>query len=123
MSTLTAPTPRLLAPRRALGPTRPRAARSVAVRVRWDRIAAVLALVVVLVWLLGAGLAGRSEAETTPSAPIQVVVQPGDTLWDMARQHAPADMATLEYVMLVEQHNDVRAGALLPGTLLELPQR
>lgn len=122
MSTLTAPAPWPLDLRRAVGPNRPRARRRAVVRVRWDRAAALLMAVVVLLWVLGAGMAGRSQADTTPVAPIQVVVQPGDTVWDMARLHAPAGMATLEYVMLVEQHNGVRAGALIPGTVLELPQ-
>ncbi len=89
---------------------------------RWDRVGALLLALLVFSWLLVAGTAGFSQADTAPVAPIQVVVQPGDTIWDMARQHAPAGMSTLEYVMLVEQHNDVRSGALLPGTVLELPQ-
>ena len=106
MSTLTAPLPHTLQP----------------LRLRWDRVAALAVVLLLLAWLLAGAMAGRSDADPGPVAPVQVVVQPGDTIWDMARQHAPAGMATLEYVMLVEQHNDVRSGALIPGTVLLLPQ-
>jgi nucleoid-associated protein YgaU len=90
-------------------------------RVRWDRVAVLLVAALAVMWLLGA-TAGSSEAEEVAAAPVVVVVQPGDTLWDLAREHGPVGTATLEYAALVEQVNDVRAGVLLPGTILELPQ-
>lgn len=98
-----------------------RGGRSGGMSVRWDRVALLLAVLLAAVWLISGG-AGHSQAVTPPAAPVVVVVQPGDTLWDLARDHAPAGMATLEYVLLVEQVNDVRAGRLLPGTPLQLPQ-
>ena len=117
MTTLTAPRPtRQLAVRPAVA-----GRRVVRTRVRWDRVAALAVALLAFVWFLGAGLAGSSGADAPPAPPVVVVVQPGDTVWDLARAHAPADMATLEYAMLVEQHNGVRAGALLPGSVLELP--
>ena len=122
MSTLTAPAPRPLGLARAAR-QRPHQAAAPVVRVRWDRVGALLVALLLFLWLIGAGIAGRSQAEPAPLASIQVVVQSGDTLWDMARDHAPAGMATLESVMLVEQVNDVRAGGLIPGTVIELPQR
>lgn len=94
---------------------------SVRTSVRWDRVALLLAVLLAAVWVISGGV-GPSQAVTPPADPVVVVVQPGDTLWDLARDHAPAGMATLEYVMLVEQVNDVRAGRLLPGTPLQLPQ-
>ena len=107
------PTSLPLRPPRRVGPSR--------LVVRWDRVAVVLAVVLAFTWFLGGASAGRSQAVTPPADPIVVVVQPGDTLWQLARDHAPAGMATLEYVALVEQANDVRAGRLLPGTPLQLP--
>ncbi len=89
--------------------------------VRWDRVAGLLVALLLVGWLLGA-TAGQSEADEPTPDPVSLVVQPGDTLWDIARVHAPAGMATLEYVSLVEQVNGVRAGLLLPGSVLQLPQ-
>lgn len=92
------------------------------VRVRWDRVVGLFVLGLLVVWLVGAGLIGPSKADTPLAAPLAVVIQQGDTVWDMARSHAPVGMSTLEYVMLVEQHNSVRSGSLVPGSVLELPQ-
>jgi nucleoid-associated protein YgaU len=93
-----------------------------AIRIRWDRLAALAVTVLVVLWVLAGGLAGPSQATTPPAAPITVVVQPGDTVWELARQHGPSGVGTLEYAALVEQRNGVRAGALLPGSVLVLPQ-
>ncbi len=90
-------------------------------RVRWDRVLTLLLALVVVGWFLGA-TAMSSQADVSPAAPITVVVQPGDTLWDLARAHAPAGVATMEYVMRVEADNGVRAAVLLPGSVLRLPQ-
>ncbi|CAN5407231.1 hypothetical protein BH23ACT9_BH23ACT9_31420 [soil metagenome] len=93
-----------------------------AIRVRWDRVTGLLAALIMVVWLFTSGMAGLVQADTVPADPISVVIQPGDTVWDLARTHAPRGMGTLEYAALVEQHNGVRAGVLLPGTVLVLPQ-
>jgi Tfp pilus assembly protein FimV len=89
--------------------------------VRWDRVAVLVAVLLAAVLAVGAWGTGRSSARTSPAPQAVVVVQPGDTLWSLARQHAPADVATLEYVAAVERLNGVRAGALVPGTPLRLP--
>ena len=89
--------------------------------VRWDRVIGLLVALLVVGWLLG-GWVGPSEADEPAADPITVVVQPGDTLWDLSRVHAPAGVATLEYASLVEERNGVRAGVLLPGSVLVLPQ-
>ncbi len=98
-------------------------ARTVVVRsrVRWDRVAALLVVLVAVVWFLG-GTALSSRADVPPAATVTVVVQPGDTLWDLARVHAPRGVATMEYVLQVQADNGVRAGLLLPGSVLRLPQ-
>lgn len=90
--------------------------------IRWDRVALLLIGVAVAVWVLASAGLPSSQADTPPADPVVVVVQPGDTLWAMAADHAPAGMATLEYVAAVEELNGVRAGALLPGTPLRMPQ-
>jgi hypothetical protein len=89
--------------------------------VRWDRVLLLLVVLLAVTWGVLAGTARPSGASAPPPPARTVVVQPGDTLWALAQDHAPAGVATLEYVALVEQLNGVRAGALRPGTPLHLP--
>ncbi|MGI9015704.1 MAG: hypothetical protein ACR2HR_01125 [Euzebya sp.] len=96
--------------------------RSATIHVRWDRVAALLVAVLAFAWFIGTLSAGLSQADTPAAAPVTVVIQTGDTVWDLARQYGPAGMATLEYAAVVESHNGVRAGRLIPGSVLELPQ-
>lgn len=90
-----------------------------------------LTLLVLAVGLLGTlpsaldlvGLAGPSDdaPEETPP-PIQAVVRPGDTIWDLAAPHVPEGMSLSDYVAEVLLLNDVDPGALQPGSVLDLPQ-
>ena len=58
-----------------------------------------------------------------PIATHSVVVQRGDTVWDLARAHAPSDSDHMAYVAEVVALNDVRPGTLRPGMILRLPVR
>lgn len=76
---------------------------------------AVLAATVVVAGQLG-------SAASVPQAPaLEVVVQPGDTIWELAATHRPAGTSTQDYAMAVVLHNDLTATALRPGTIVELP--
>ena len=72
--------------------------------------------------LLLSWLVGSSVADEPAPAPVTVVVQSGDTVWELAREHAPAGMSVQDYAMVVVTHNGVSATALRPGSVLELPQ-
>lgn len=65
----------------------------------------------------GTGVVGASPA------PAVVVVAPGDTVWGLAADHAPAGADLHRYVAEVLAHNGVRAGGLRPGDALEFPRR
>lgn len=93
----------------------------VRVRVRWDRVAGLLAALVLAVVLVGGLLAGASQADEPAGDPLTVVVGPGDTIWELARAHAPAGVDTMTYAAAITAHNGVTATALRPGTVLELP--
>jgi hypothetical protein len=67
-------------------------------------------------------LAGPSEPAEEQPPPIQAVVQPGDTIWDLAAPHVPEGMTLQDYVAEVLLLNDVDPGALEPGSVLDLPQ-
>ena len=94
---------------------RRRARRRMMVRRRRTTLAT-LALVVV------ATLAGGGVAETAPDAPRPraVRVQPGDTLWDIASQHAPRGTDVRAYVDALIELNSLE-GSLQAGARLRLP--
>lgn len=106
------------------GTTAPLASRPVArplVRPTVRAAAVVVALVLGLFLFVSLGGLSRADAPAAPLA--TVVVQPGDTVWDIAAAHAPAGTSTADYAWLVATHNDVQATALRPGTVLQLPAR
>ncbi len=91
--------------------------------VRWDRLMSMVLLLIVLSWAVASLAAGQAQAQNPSTAPVTVVVQPGDTLWDLSREHAPVGFSTLEYAHIVAQANEVRPGLLVPGSVLTLPSQ
>lgn len=83
-------------------------------------------LVMVLVVLAGLALLGiaasqASQAQRQPAqAPSTVVVQDGDTLWQIARQVAPAE-SPAAVVAALREVNGLDAGPLQPGQVLLVP--
>ncbi len=69
-----------------------------------------------------ATLAGGGVADTAPRArrPASVVVQPGDTLWGIASEHAPPGSDVRAYVGALIELNALD-GTLRAGTRLRLP--
>lgn len=107
------------------------AARRTAQRVVYRRRRAALGLLAVAL-LVGAAvvLIGRSapvagpatEAATEAEAStIVVVVQPGDTLWEVALPHVPAGVHPTAYVSQIAADNGVDPRQLQAGTVLRLP--
>ena len=103
-------------PARSLAPTGP-------VQAWRRRIGAlvVLASVVVLGVEALAGPEPVAAPATTPVSTATVVVQPGQTLWDIATTHAPDDGSTWTYVERLAELNGVTAGELRAWQVLRLP--
>jgi hypothetical protein len=63
-----------------------------------------------------------SSAGTVPvSSEHKVVVAQGDTLWDIARVHAPKGQDIRKYVEKMKQVNHMTTSALREGEILVLP--
>lgn len=56
-----------------------------------------------------------------PVATETVVVEPGQTLWDIARTHAPAGVSTAEFVEQLRSTNALGSPALDPWQVLRIP--
>ncbi|CAN5860811.1 hypothetical protein BH20ACT7_BH20ACT7_04050 [soil metagenome] len=88
---------------------------------------AVAALAVTVVVVATLSLVGvwplRSAAATVEGhvEQVEVVIAPGDTIWDLAHAHAPAGQSPQTYITSILDANDLDATALLPGTVLRLP--
>ena len=64
----------------------------------------------------------RSRASWEPLEPNPLyVVEPGDTLWSIAREHYP-DADPRAAVYAIRQLNDVDPGRLRPGDVLMMPR-
>jgi len=72
-----------------------------------------IALVVAVAWSVVA------RASTAAGPERAYVVQPGDTLWEIAEEHYGGDPRSA--VWRIEQRNGVRAGELRAGHRLVLP--
>lgn len=83
--------------------------------------ALVLAALVASGVLLAGAVAGGAPAAPAPAHdPVEVVLAPGDTLWDVAVHHAPPGTDPRAYLAALRQHNGV--GPALPAwAVLELP--
>jgi predicted Zn-dependent protease len=71
-----------------------------------------------LVWV---ARASAPQAAAPRTAPHVVVVQPGDTLWDIAAAAAPGEDPQLEVGRLMHRNHLTDAGALRPGMQLQVP--
>lgn len=108
------------APALRLVTTRPAPRPSAAVyrRRRAVAISGVLLLSALLVVLLWQGGASATLADRVDG---HVVVEPGDTLWEIADDHAPADVDTRSYVQQIKALNGVSAEGLAAWSVVLLP--
>ena len=57
-----------------------------------------------------------------PVATVHVVVQPGDTLWTLARQHGPRGADPRRVVSRMERANGLEGALIHPGQVLLVPK-
>lgn len=118
-STPTVPTFRIPAPQgTAPAPTVP-VSRSTYLR---RRIAVVIGVMIVALALVLTSDAISAEAGgDAPASAGHVVVQPGQTLWDIAAVEAPAGMDVRAYLLQIEQLNGIRAHGVAAWDVVLLP--
>ncbi|CAM3521747.1 LysM peptidoglycan-binding domain-containing protein [Marinicrinis lubricantis] len=97
--------------------------------VSYKRFAARLGLLIVLAVILVSftynaiayAVNPGSANEVMTQEPKQVVVQPGDTLWGIAAEHAPEHMSHDEFIYEVRKLNDLDNSLLMVGQILLVP--
>lgn len=86
-------------------------------------VAALTAVVaaVLLIAQAAARSASYDAAVSSISATECVAVQPGDTLWGIAQDHAVQGLSTRQVVDLVKDWNQLDGGLVTPGMTLVVP--
>jgi hypothetical protein len=90
-----------------------------------SRVRFVVFLVVAILgaFMIGAcvfGFGASAEGMNRPSY-VNVRVLSGDTLWGIAREYCPKDMDIRDYISRIEGHNQIDAGCLTAGEILQVP--
>jgi hypothetical protein len=85
------------------------------------RLALVIAVVVVVAGVLLGGGTGGTAVASKPGAPKSVVIQSGESLWDIATEFAPSEVDPRAYVDALEDLNGI-TGAPRAGMQLRLPR-
>ncbi|MGG4396323.1 LysM peptidoglycan-binding domain-containing protein [Paenibacillus thiaminolyticus] len=79
-----------------------------------------------LLFLLCAGIVQAwgdddTVSEQTSLVTERVLVQPGDSLWEIATEYKPNGMDTREYIYKIIQLNDLRGQTLQSGIVINVP--
>ncbi len=90
---------------------------------RYQRSAVRIAFGLVLVALIAASLRATGGFPATEAGSTTVVVQQGDTLWDIAVRHGPASADPRATVARIRQANGIAGSLIYPGDVLRVPQR
>lgn len=83
-------------------------------------VASVLLVLACAIPLGAQAISARLGAAATPS--VQVNVEPGDSLWSLAREHPIPGLSTNEVVSRIRELNDLDSSLLRPGEQLMVPQ-
>ncbi len=80
--------------------------------------------IAILLFFSAAGTAvGMNNAESlTKPVYTEIVIQSGDTLWDLAQEFGPADKDVREVVYDICQYNEISADSIYPGQTIMIPQ-
>ncbi|WP_197029196.1 LysM peptidoglycan-binding domain-containing protein [Alicyclobacillus macrosporangiidus] len=81
----------------------------------------VLAAVILVVCGMAAWWGIRGSVAEAQSAPVWYTVQPGDTLWQVARETLPG-VAPDQAVLEILRANGLATAVVRPGQTLQLPQ-
>lgn len=79
-------------------------------------------LLVIAVFFVNSILGTDKVASLSTPAQVEIRVQAGDTLWNIARDYGPSDVDTRRVVYEICQINNVTAETIYPGQTLLIPE-
>lgn len=89
-------------------------------RVRWTRVTALLATTLLVLSLTGRALGGSSRPDEEVSRP-HVLVEPGQTLWSIARARLGPEADPRPFIQKIRDLNGLQSPLLVAGQRLALP--
>ena len=89
-------------------------------RVRWARVAALLATTLLVLSLAGRALGGSSRPDEEGPRP-HVLVEPGQTLWSIARARLGPEADPRPFIQEIQDLNALESSLLVAGQRLALP--
>lgn len=90
-------------------------------RVRYDRIAALVAALLLAAPVARSVVGSAAQARTRHEAARVVVVQPGDTLWAIAERFGDGGADPRASISAIARLNSIDPGSIYPGESLRLP--
>ena len=89
-------------------------------KLRRQRRAAAIILMVVMVFVANVAFSATTQSNDKYDM-IEVVVEPGDTVWSIAKANMPAGGNLNEYVYEISANNGVKDGNIYVGQVLYIP--
>jgi LysM repeat protein len=81
------------------------------------QLSVLLATICVVFLLIG----GAADAEEPPEPAIEYTVAPGDTLWDIAREHLEPGASIQTRIRSIKERSGLTTSDIYPGQVLYLP--
>lgn len=81
------------------------------------QLSVLLATVCIVFLLIG----GAADAGEVPGPVIEYVVEAGDTLWQIAADHVPADADVRPLIVEIKERSGIVSSTLQPGQILKIP--
>ncbi len=79
-------------------------------------------LILIVITILSVSLLFSSGRAADVEQYTEFLVEPGDTLWGIARKNLPSNMDIRQYVYEIAKVNEVENSIIYPGKVLLLPQ-
>lgn len=77
---------------------------------------------IITLLLMSAGIFGLAGSAADHPTAVEVVVKPGDTLWQIVSEHYDDSHDIRDIIARIKASNDLDGGTIHPGQILQLPR-
>lgn len=80
-----------------------------------------VAMILIVITLFGTMLGFNTAESIQDTQYLEVSIQSGDTLWDIAKMNSPENIDTRKVVYEIKKLNDLDNGFIYPGQVVRVP--